>query len=93
MLTFAFKGVENILKSQVAQVAPGRWEIRLVPAPAFCDADSQRLVQNVHELVDASVHIEVVLKQELPNTAAGKFRWVVNEMRPASSAAPGGSAN
>ena len=95
VLTFAFKGVENILKSQVAQVAPGRWEIRLVPAPAFSDADRLRLVDNVHHLVDASVHIDVVLKQQLPNTAAGKFRWVVNEMSTGSSAAPGGgiSAN
>ncbi len=79
VLTFAFKGVENIRKTQVAQVAAGRWEIRLVPAPAFSAADRQKLIDNIHTLVDAHVAVEVVLRDDLPNTAAGKFRWVVNE--------------
>jgi len=79
VLTFAFKGVHNVLKSQVAQVAPGRWEIRVVPAPQFGAADRQQLIDNVRTLVDATVQVEVVLRDELPNTAAGKFRWVVNE--------------
>lgn len=81
VLTFAFKGVENILKSQVAQVAPARWEIRLVPGSAFTDRDRNKLVDNVHQLVDSGVDVQVILKSELPNTAAGKFRWVVNEMK------------
>jgi phenylacetate-CoA ligase len=79
VLTFAFKGVHNVLKSQVAQVAAGRWEIRVVPAPQFGEPDRQQLIHNVRALVDATVQVEVVLREELPNTAAGKFRWVVNE--------------
>lgn len=79
VLTFAFKGVENIKRSQVAQVGPAHWQIRLVPDEAFSDADRQKLVDNIHHLVDAKVKVEVVLKDALPNTAAGKFRWVVNE--------------
>lgn len=79
VLTFAFKGVENILKSQVAQVSAKKWEIRLVPAPAFTDQDRQKLISNVHQLVDAHIEVQVIVKDALPNTAAGKFRWVVNE--------------
>jgi phenylacetate-CoA ligase len=79
VLTFAFKGVKNIRKSQVAQVGPGSWELRLVPFPEFSAADQDRLVDNIHKLVDAHVAIKIVLKTELPETAAGKFRWVVNE--------------
>jgi len=79
VLTFAFKGVENIRRSQVAQVGPGRWEVRLVPDTAFSEADRYQLVHNIHHLVDARVQVDVVIKEELPNTAAGKFRWVVNE--------------
>ncbi len=79
VLTFAFKGVQNIRKSQVAQVAPERWEIRLVPAPAFGPDDRHKLVDNIHKLVDPGVNVEVVLRDEIPSTAAGKFRWVVNE--------------
>jgi len=79
VLTFAFKGVQNIKKSQVAQVAPERWEIRLVPAPAFGADDRHKLVDNIHNLVDPGVNIDVVLRDEIPCTASGKFRWVVNE--------------
>ena len=79
VLTFAFKGVQNIRKSQVAQVAPERWEIRLVPAPAFGADDRDKLVDNIHKLVNPGVKVDVVLREEIPSTAAGKFRWVVNE--------------
>jgi phenylacetate-CoA ligase len=79
ILTFAFKGVENIRKSQVAQLGPGRWEIRIMPAPAFDLADQQKLITNIHELVDAQVDVNIVLTDDLYSTAAGKFQWVVNE--------------
>jgi phenylacetate-CoA ligase len=80
VLTFAFKGVEHIRKSQVAQVGPGRWEIRLVPFPGFSPDDARKLVDNIHALVDAHVDARVVFKDALPDTAAGKFRWVLNEI-------------
>jgi phenylacetate-CoA ligase len=79
VLTFAFKGVQNIKKSQVAQIAPESWEIRLVPAPAFGADDQHKLVDNIHNLVDPGVNVRVVLRDEIPCTASGKFRWVVNE--------------
>jgi phenylacetate-CoA ligase len=79
VLTFAFKGVEHIRKSQVAQVGPASWEIRLVPFPEFSQADRDKLVHNIHTLVDAHVEVKVVIKDALADTAAGKFRWVVNE--------------
>lgn len=83
VLTFAFKGLRNIRKSQVAQIGPGRWEIRVVPAPAFAGEDSRKLVDNIHKLVDPGVDVTVVLRDDIPRTAAGKFRWVVNEWRAA----------
>lgn len=79
VLTFAFKGVENIKKSQVAQIGAAHWQIRLVPMPGFTPQDEQKLIDNIHQLVDAGVKAEVLIKEDLPNTAAGKFRWVVNE--------------
>lgn len=79
VLTFAFKGVHNIRKSQVAQVAPGRWEVRVVPDAGFSDDDSRKLVTNLHTLVDPGIAVDVVVREDLPNTAAGKFRWVINE--------------
>ena len=79
VLTFAFKGLQNIKRTQVAQVGPGRWEVRVVPAPAFRADDRQKLIDNIHNLVDPGVNVQVVLRNELPCTASGKFRWVVNE--------------
>lgn len=35
VLTFAFKGLTNIDKSQVAQVGPANWAVRVVPLPGF----------------------------------------------------------
>src|SRR5258706_13814779 len=84
VLTFAFKGVRNIRKSQVAQVAPDRWEIRLVPAPAFGADDQHKLVDNIHNLVDPGVNVDVVLRDEIPCTASGSIRWMVNEWRHAA---------
>lgn len=81
VLTFAFKSVENIRKSQVAQIGPVQWELRIVPGAAFSRADQEKLLRNIHHLVDAKVRVTVVLKDALPDTAAGKFRWVVNEWK------------
>jgi phenylacetate-CoA ligase len=88
VLTFAFKGVGNIGKSQVAQVGPASWELRVVPLPGFGPSDQQYLVDNIHHLVDPHVAVKIVLKEDLPNTAAGKFRWVVNEYEPERSPPP-----
>ncbi|MGH8750018.1 MAG: phenylacetate--CoA ligase family protein, partial [Burkholderiales bacterium] len=79
VLTFAFKGLRNIRQSQVAQVAPAQWEIRVVPAPAFGADERRKLVDNIHQLVDPRVQVRVVLRDDIPRTASGKYRWVVNE--------------
>ncbi len=79
VLTFAFKGVQNIRKSQVAQIAAERWEIRLVPGPGFGIDDRQKLIDNIHRLVDPGIDVDIVLREGIPCTTAGKFRWVVNE--------------
>ena len=79
VLTFAFQGLRNIRKSQVAQVGPEHWEMRLVPTPAFGVDDQQKLIDNVRKLVDPGVNVNVVLREEIPCTASGHFRWVVNE--------------
>lgn len=74
-----FQGVEHILKSQVAQVAQDRWQIRIVPAPAFSKVQELALVENIRQLVDKDIMVEIVLTSDIPNTSSVKFRWVVNE--------------
>jgi phenylacetate-CoA ligase len=79
LLTFAFQRMDLIRKSQVAQVGPASWEVRVVPLPDFTSTHQQHIIDIIHRMVDPHVLVKVVLKDELPNTAAGKFRWVVNE--------------
>jgi phenylacetate-CoA ligase len=79
LLTFAFQRMDQIRKSQVAQVGPARWEVRVVPLPDFTPAHQQHIIDIIHRMVDPHVLVKVVLKGELPNTAVGKFRWVINE--------------
>jgi phenylacetate-CoA ligase len=82
VLTFAFKRMDQVRKSQVAQVGPASWEVRVVPLPGFTPVHQQYLIDVIHRMVDPHVLVKVVLKDDLPNTAAGKFRWVVNEYAP-----------
>jgi phenylacetate-CoA ligase len=86
LVTFAFKGVSNIECSQVAQVSPGIWEVRIVPATGYSDADGQQVVKNIHSMVDAKIMVRTKTVREIPRTAAGKYRWVVNETGSGGSA-------
>jgi phenylacetate-CoA ligase len=82
VLTFAFKRMDQVRKSQVAQTGPASWEVRVVPLPGFTPVHQQDLIDVIHRMVDPHVLVKIVLKDDLPNTAAGKFRWVVNEYAP-----------
>jgi phenylacetate-CoA ligase len=79
VMTFAFKYARNLRKSQVAQVGPAHWELRIVPDTGYSKADEELLVHNVRTMVDPTVRLTIVLCDDLPDTAAGKFRWIVNE--------------
>ena len=79
VLTFAFKGVHNIVKSQVAQIREKIWEVRIVPGADYSKEDQDKLFSNIHQLVDPTVKIQVKLIEDIPRESSGKFRWVVNE--------------
>jgi phenylacetate-CoA ligase len=85
VVTFAFKGLRGIKYSQVAQVADGVWEIRVVPAVEFNEAERNRLIENVRHLVDPGLQVRVREVAEIARTAAHKYRWIVNESKQASS--------
>ena len=81
IITFAFKGVENIESSQVAQIDPGKWELRVVPAKGYSDSDGAQLIKNFRELVSRDLVVRLVIKKEIARTNSGKYRWIVNESR------------
>ena len=89
MVTFAFKSLRGIKYSQVAQIAPGTWEIRIVPESTFGDSQRQQLVDNVKHLVDPGLEVVVRVVSEIARTSAHKYRWIVNESKSSRSSAAG----
>lgn len=79
IITFAFKGLDKICKSQVAQTGPGLWEIRLVPAPGFCAADGAALLENFRRHISARLSVRLCLVADIALQPSGKFKWVAQE--------------
>ncbi|MEJ0037129.1 MAG: hypothetical protein WDO68_13795 [Gammaproteobacteria bacterium] len=79
VVTFIFKSLHGIQRSQVAQVGAGAWEIRVVPAAGYGQAQRSRLVQNVRELVDPDISVTIREVDDIARTSAHKYRWIVNE--------------
>jgi hypothetical protein len=83
---FAYKGLLNIRKGQIAQVARDRWVARLVPGPGYGAADAERFLANVRTHVSADVDVAIELVDDIPALPSGKYKWVSQEWRGAASA-------
>ena len=79
MLFRVLYGVDNIEKAQIAQVGPKLLEIRIVPLPGFTVPDRELLVNNLHKFVDPEMKAVVAVVSDIPRTASGKYRSIVNE--------------
>ncbi|MCV2361767.1 hypothetical protein LNV08_22640 [Paucibacter sp. TC2R-5] len=79
VITFAFKGLANIRKSQVAQLGLGEWEVRVVPETGFTEGDSQALLANIEHHVSDKIKVKVRLVDDLARLPSGKFKWVSQE--------------
>ena len=83
VVTFIFKSLHGIERSQVAQVGEGHWEIRLVPAADYDQSQRTQLLENVRELVDPDLRVTIREVDAIARTSAHKYRWIVNEYKPA----------
>lgn len=81
VVTFAFKGLANIRKSQVAQIGEGRWEVRIVPDAGFQAQDSEALLRNIGHYVNEKLEVSVRLVEDIALQPSGKFKWVSQEWR------------
>jgi phenylacetate-CoA ligase len=80
LVTFAFKGVKNIECSQVAQVAKGKWEIRILPSSNFTLSDGNKVLQNIRENIDKNLILSLKIVDSIERTKSAKYRWILNEM-------------
>jgi phenylacetate-CoA ligase len=79
VVTFAFKGVPHIARSQVAQVGPAEWRVRVVPLPGFGDLQQRALLENFSRLVTDRVRVAIDLREDIPAEPSGKYKWVSQE--------------
>ncbi len=79
IITFAFKGLAHIRKSQVAQLGPGRWEVRVVPEAGYSTPDGLRLLRNLDTDVSNKLDVTLRLVEDIASEPSGKFKWVVQE--------------
>jgi phenylacetate-CoA ligase len=79
IITFAFKGLKDIRKSQVAQVDRVTWEVRVVPAPGFTQRHTDDLVRNLAGSVSEQISIRIRVMDDIPLLPSGKFKWVSQE--------------
>lgn len=89
IITFAFKGLSNIRKSQVAQTGPGLWEVRLVPDAGYARADAEALLANFGKYISDKLEVSVRIVDDIALQPSGKYKWVSQEWPGARAAGPG----
>ena len=80
LITFCFKPLFNIKKSQILQDAPDHLTIRIVKRETYSDADSANLVARIKDATDSSMKIDLEFVEDIPRTSAGKYRWIISEV-------------
>jgi len=77
----AFDGIQHKLcESQIYQEASGRIVLRIVPQSSFAKSDADQLVAGIKRVVGSDATVDVEIRDEIPRTKAGKFRWLVSDV-------------
>jgi phenylacetate-CoA ligase len=81
MLRFdtVFKGIDNIREAQVVQERLDRFAVLVVPVEGFSARDVARIRENM-QLHVGKVQTRVETVPEIPRSASGKFRAVINAL-------------
>lgn len=76
-----FAGQDNVIEGQVIQESLERIRVKIVPTPAFAQADGLDIENRVRQrLGEVMVIVETV--ESIPRSANGKFRAVVSRIAP-----------
>jgi phenylacetate-CoA ligase len=75
--------LEGLAEVQIAQLGPGRFEIRAVPGPTFDHASVRRhALVNVDQLMGPGQEVRFVVVEAIARSGSGKFRTAVLEDHP-----------
>ncbi len=78
---FWTEGVPGVRQLQLYQPDRETIEARVVPGPAWNDEASARLAARLRELL-GDVRVDLVLREEIPVTASGKYRFAISDVSP-----------
>lgn len=79
-LTHPFKPLDRIEKSQIVQEAIDRMVIRIVPRDGYTEAHTRHLIEEMRQRVGEAMTIDVMLVDDIPRAASGKYRWVISKL-------------
>jgi phenylacetate-CoA ligase len=89
VLTFPFKSMKGIARSQVVQMSPAEITVKIVPTDVYSRPQERQLVEGLRARLGPNVDIQIERVADIPRTAAGKYRWVVSNVAPRSAARSG----
>jgi phenylacetate-CoA ligase len=79
-LTYPFKPIHAIEKSQIVQVARDHIVIRIVRRSGYTEADSARLLAGLRERLGGAIRLDLEFVEDIPRTALGKYRFVISQV-------------
>jgi phenylacetate-CoA ligase len=80
-LDHIYKGVSNVLESQIVQEALDHVVLKVVPADGYNSSDEQLLLKRARERLGPRMKIEVQIVDSIPRTSTGKFVAVVSKLQ------------
>jgi phenylacetate-CoA ligase len=72
-----FVDQKAIRAGQIIQEALDHIRVIIVPAAGFSAADHQVVIQRVRQRLGANIKVSIDIADQIPRTAAGKFRAVI----------------
>ncbi len=70
--------LDGLLEAQIAQLAQGRFEIRMVPGAGFDEeAERARALRNVDRLFGPGQHVTIRTVDRLPRSSSGKVKSAI----------------
>lgn len=80
LLSFAFKGISGITRSQLIQDRPDELRVRLVVGDGFQRREEARIRGGLCERIGGDVAIVFEYVDEIPLSSRGKYRWIVSSV-------------
>jgi len=81
LLTFPFKPMVNIVKSQIVQEDPTNVTVKIVKNDSYSDDDSRILLDRMRKCLGPDVRVGLEFVDDIPRTKHGKYRWVISKVR------------